>query len=60
MRYGIDLLLIEFKGLDSCSLICLMKAQGGAAKQLGVTSKREVMRAVFNCIARKCCTLHFN
>ena len=60
MCYGIDLLLIEFKRCDSGSLICLIKARGGAVKQLGVTSKSEVMRAVFNRIARKCCSLISN
>ena len=60
MRYGIDLLLIEFKGRDSCSLICLRKARGDAAEQLLVTSKSEMMIAAFNCLVRKCCTLLFN
>ena len=46
VHYWIELLLIDFKGRDSCSLIWLMKARGGVAEQLGVTSKSEVTRAV--------------
>ena len=64
MRYGIDWLLTEFKGRDSCSVICFMKlrrrwgreaargGRGGAVEQLWVTSESDVIRAGFNSIAR--------